>query len=107
VLKAGLPDGIFFQTKNPNLGKFWRVLQWKMLVYFTVIWYIGIVAIGYICWLFGIFVGYLVYLLVIWYICWLFWYIFPFWYVEEREIWQPWLKAATQSAYLQLDFFKM
>jgi hypothetical protein len=25
---------VCFQTKNPNLGKFWRVLQWKMLVYF-------------------------------------------------------------------------
>jgi hypothetical protein len=25
---------VYFQTKNPNLGKFWRVLQWKMLVYF-------------------------------------------------------------------------
>jgi hypothetical protein len=24
----------FFLTKNPNLGKFWRVFQWKMLVYF-------------------------------------------------------------------------
>jgi hypothetical protein len=23
-----------FQTKNPNLGKFWRVLRWKMMVYF-------------------------------------------------------------------------
>jgi hypothetical protein len=23
----------YFQTKNPNLGKFWRVLEWKMLVY--------------------------------------------------------------------------
>jgi hypothetical protein len=22
---------VYFQTKNPNLGKFWRVLQWKML----------------------------------------------------------------------------
>jgi hypothetical protein len=30
----------YFQTKNPTLGKFWRVLQWKMLVYFTAIWYI-------------------------------------------------------------------
>jgi hypothetical protein len=35
-----------FQTKNPNLGKFWKVLQWKILVfygyfvYFTVKWYI-------------------------------------------------------------------
>jgi hypothetical protein len=28
-----------FQTKNPkNLGKFWRVLQWKMLVYFMDTW---------------------------------------------------------------------
>jgi hypothetical protein len=24
--KSGLPDGIF-QTKNPNLGKFWMVWQ--------------------------------------------------------------------------------
>jgi hypothetical protein len=23
----------YFQTKNPDLGKFWRVLQEKMLVY--------------------------------------------------------------------------
>jgi hypothetical protein len=26
---------VYFQTKNPKLGKFWRVLQWKILVYFT------------------------------------------------------------------------
>jgi hypothetical protein len=25
---------VCFQTNNPNLGKFWRVLQWKMMVYF-------------------------------------------------------------------------
>jgi hypothetical protein len=24
---------VCFQTENPNLGKFWRVLQWKMLEY--------------------------------------------------------------------------
>jgi hypothetical protein len=29
---------VYFQTKNPILGKFWRVLQWKMLVYFVAIW---------------------------------------------------------------------
>jgi hypothetical protein len=23
-----------FQTKNPNLGKFWKALDWKMLIYF-------------------------------------------------------------------------
>jgi hypothetical protein len=26
-----------YQTKETNLGKFWRVLEWKMLVYFIVI----------------------------------------------------------------------
>jgi hypothetical protein len=25
---------VCFQTKNPNLGKFWRVLQWKMFQVF-------------------------------------------------------------------------
>jgi hypothetical protein len=23
---------VYFQTKNANLGKFWRALQWKMYV---------------------------------------------------------------------------
>jgi hypothetical protein len=31
---------VCFQTKNPNLGKFWRVLQWKISVNFMDIWYI-------------------------------------------------------------------
>jgi hypothetical protein len=29
---------VCFQTKKPNLGKFWRVLQWKMMVYFMGTW---------------------------------------------------------------------
>jgi hypothetical protein len=29
---------VCFQTKNPNSGKFWNVLQWKMLVYFMETW---------------------------------------------------------------------
>jgi hypothetical protein len=29
---------LYFKTKNPHLGKFWRVLQWKMLVYYMAIW---------------------------------------------------------------------
>jgi hypothetical protein len=34
--KPGLTRGcqrVYFQTKNPNLDKFWRALEWKMLVY--------------------------------------------------------------------------
>jgi hypothetical protein len=26
------------KTKNLNLGKFWTALEWKMLLYFMVIW---------------------------------------------------------------------
>jgi hypothetical protein len=48
--------------QNPDLGKFWRVLQWKMLViictaiwFFTAIWYsLWLFCLFYI-WLFGIF----------------------------------------------------
>jgi hypothetical protein len=29
---------VCFQTIDPNLGKFWRILQWKMLVYFIDPW---------------------------------------------------------------------
>jgi hypothetical protein len=52
---------VCFQTKNPNLGKFCAVFQWKMLVYFTATWPIlrpfGIFlwAIWCILWSFGIF----------------------------------------------------
>jgi hypothetical protein len=49
---------VCFQTKNHNLGKFWRVLQWKMLVYFMSIWSI-------LC-PFGLFYVHLVYFTAIW-----------------------------------------
>jgi hypothetical protein len=82
---AGLPDGIF-QTKNFNSSKFWRVLQWKILVYFMAILSILLpfgkrtynVAILHILWLFGVF--------------------FPFWYVVPRKIWQPWRSACPFAA---------
>jgi hypothetical protein len=53
---------VYFQTKNSNLGKFWRALEWKRLVYFIFVWNI---------------------LRPLWYILWPFcnlvaiWYIFP------------------------------
>jgi hypothetical protein len=46
-----------FQTKNPNLGKFWCPLQWKVLVNFMAIWSILRP--------FGIFGGYLVDFMVV------------------------------------------
>jgi hypothetical protein len=29
---------VSFQTKNTTMGKFWRALDWKMLIYFRAIW---------------------------------------------------------------------
>jgi hypothetical protein len=29
---------VYLQTKNPNFGKFWRVIECKMLIYFMSIW---------------------------------------------------------------------
>jgi hypothetical protein len=55
---------VCFQTKNPSLGKFWRVLQWKMLVYFMTI---------------GLFYGNWKYFIPIWYILWSFGIFFPVW----------------------------
>jgi hypothetical protein len=48
---------VYFQTKNPNLGKFWRALKWsgtgnERFVYGHLIYFFGylvyFIAIGYI-----------------------------------------------------------
>jgi serine/threonine protein kinase len=62
-VKAYLHPGCqmaYFQTKNPNLGNFCRVLQRKMLVNFTAIWSLLLP--------FGIFYLPLVYFIYLWYI---------------------------------------
>jgi hypothetical protein len=51
---------VCFLTKHPNLGKFWRVLPWEMLVYFIDTWSI--------LRSFVIFYAHLVQFVVIWYI---------------------------------------
>jgi hypothetical protein len=64
--KKGVEDrfarGYIYKPENPNLGKFWRVLQWKILV--------GIFY-GYIFGQFSVhlvyFITRLVYFMVIWY----------------------------------------
>jgi hypothetical protein len=48
---------VCFQTRNPNLGKFWRALEWMILVYFMSIF--G--PFGICCGHFVKFYGYLVY----------------------------------------------
>jgi hypothetical protein len=51
---------VTFQTKNPNLGKFWRAIDGKMLTYFMATWNI--------LQTFGIFCDHLVHFVFIWYI---------------------------------------
>jgi hypothetical protein len=74
---------VCFQTKNSNLGKFWRALEWKVLLYFMINWEY-FMAIWHnvhmaVC-------GHLVY--------------FPhFGMFGPRKIWQPW------SGYGLSDFF--
>jgi hypothetical protein len=86
----------YFQTKNPILGKFWRVLQWRMLVYFMAIWYI--------LWLFGIFYGYLVYFMAIWYILWLFriFYGYLVYFMAVWSILRPFVIFCGHSVYLMV-----
>jgi hypothetical protein len=51
---------VYFHTKNPNLGKILRVLDWKMFIYLINIWYILRT--------FGIFYDHLVHIVFVWYI---------------------------------------
>jgi hypothetical protein len=46
---------VYFQNKNKNLGKFWRVLQRKMLVHIFYITWVDFTAIWYILCRFDIF----------------------------------------------------
>jgi hypothetical protein len=59
---------VYFHNKNPNLGIFLRVFEWKMLVYAMAIWYIlrsiGIFS-GHLV---HIFYSHLVNFVIIWYI---------------------------------------
>jgi hypothetical protein len=58
---------VYFHTKNPYLGKFWRALEWKILAYFIPIWNI--------LWANGISFGN----------CVVIWYIFPRFGILSQE----------------------
>jgi hypothetical protein len=88
---------VYFQTQNPYLGKFWKVLQWKMLVFLKpfCLFYgemVYFMAIWYSLWSFGIFCGHLV-------------YFFKFWYVVARKIWQPWFETQNLE-WMQVHMWK-
>jgi hypothetical protein len=64
---------VSFQTINPNLGKFWMTLDWKMLIYFMAIWNI--------LQTFGIFYRHWGYFMTIWYIWCSLGLFFPVWVI--------------------------
>jgi hypothetical protein len=72
---------VYFLTKNPNLGKFCRALDWKVLIYFMAIWNIlqtfGIIYDPLVHFAFNL-------------------YIFSArsWYYARRKIWQPCRKGS-------------
>jgi hypothetical protein len=82
---------VCFQTKNIDLGKFWRKLEWKMLVYLMTIWNI--------LWHFGIICGRLVKFVTVWYSLWPFGIIFNFGMIGPRKIWQPSLAVLLITCY--------
>jgi hypothetical protein len=69
---------VCFQTKIPNLGKFWGSCYGKSWYFYAHLVYCT--AIGNILWPFGIICGNLV-------------YFSPFWYFGPRKIRQPWFKV--------------
>jgi hypothetical protein len=74
-LWTGLPDDRFSNQK-PNSGKFWRIFQLKMLIYFMDIW--SILRPNGIC-------------MPVWYIWWSFGIVFPILVCYTKiYIWQPW-----------------
>jgi hypothetical protein len=81
---------ICFRTKHLNLGKFWRALEWKMLVHFMVIWNI--------LWSFGIYIY--IYIYGLGYVV-VIWYIFPrFGILCQEKSGNPGLSKINRSFFL-------
>jgi hypothetical protein len=74
---------VYFQTENPNSGKFWRALKYVFLEYFMAIWDILRP--------FGVFYGHFGHLVVIWYI------LLRFGLFYQEKIWQPWNGPSKNS----------
>jgi hypothetical protein len=81
---TGLPNGLF-RTQNQNLGKFWRVLQWKMMDTCSILRS------------FVFFYGHLVYVVRGSSV-----YFPPFWYFVPKQIWQPWcVRSGSPPSYVE------
>jgi hypothetical protein len=77
---------VYFQTQNPNFGKFWEGLAMED-VYF---------------WPFSLVDGHLVYFVAISYIYGLE-YFSPFWCVIPRKIWQPRFSVKHENIFVSIS----
>jgi glycosyltransferase involved in cell wall biosynthesis len=75
VVTARVARWYIFKPKKPNLGKFLRVLQWKILVYFMDIW--------------SIFRPFRIYFMALWYILSSFGIFSPFWFFVPKQSGNP------------------
>jgi hypothetical protein len=73
---------VYFQTPNPNLGNYWRALEWKMLVLLMAVWNI-LRPVSYVLWPFHNLV--------------IIWYIFPRFGISYQKIWQPWKEGKERK----------
>jgi hypothetical protein len=69
---------VYFQSKNLNLGNFWRALDWKMLIKFMTLWNI-LRTFDIFCDHLLHFVTFRVHLV----------HFILFWFYVPRKIWQP------------------
>jgi hypothetical protein len=76
---------VYFQTKNPNLGKFWRALEWKRLVYSSYFILKILRPLG-------------IHFMAIWSFGGIWVYFPPLWYIVSRKIWQPWSTGELRLA---------
>jgi hypothetical protein len=79
---AGLPDGIFLYQKF-KFGEISWALEWKMFVYFLVIWHI-LLQFRHSMDILRSFATFS-----------------PFWYVLPRKIWQPWFHVECSTTYFR------
>jgi hypothetical protein len=73
---------MYFQTKNPDLGKFCSLAIEDVGIFYCSLVYL---TYGHL-----IFYGHFIYFMVLW-------YIFPIWHVVPRKIWQPCLKVQRKE----------
>jgi hypothetical protein len=85
----------YFRTQNPNLGRFWKLLQlYNLRLFWSILQP------------FGIFSDHLVYFGAIWYILCFLVYFSPFWFVVPGKIWQPWTATENRSGKSEKGFNK-